>query len=501
MNKYLKNLIESKAVVAGRVIIDNGFIIFQREDDLENIENIPEEELGFATTAMGRAIFKVSKDGKIINYKGVDSHLDNTEASLMNLVSVEAACIPNLNKSYKDSIYPMNLVVFYGKRPDIRIRGASPFEDLEIEADINSRMQGNGIKLPTIREVKEFSEEFALKYGLPIKVEGNFGEFDSDCQQEDSERKSRLRDNPNLKYDEVVIPGKRPETLGEYFKRTNIYTRLEFIDFAENNGFKIEDFIEYVDKTYSLGQRYGQTERHLENPFRISDIEYYTKVGDIETLENIISFSESVQSSNEPMENFFAKQMGKNIANMLNSGWMCENFSHRQDYTLAGEMCDDSYFFLPDRLKQVESYSDGKRQAIKKDLKSKYFYQIYALSSTIKVLEDEMSLRGKSEEEIQSVFDDFINEFSENLNLQQITNVVGVDANLAFEILVKKPTNYKNKLAEKVRREGIVYDDEILHSHEGNNAFFNKVSMGIANSLGIEISFYTPQQDDGLNLE
>ena len=41
----------------------------------------------------------------------------------------------------------------------------------------------------------------------------------------------------------------------------------------------IEDFVKTVDSSYSLGQRYGQAQRLVESPFRISDLEYYVKTG------------------------------------------------------------------------------------------------------------------------------------------------------------------------------------------------------------------------------
>lgn len=495
MNTYLKNLIKLGSVVAGKILIENGFVIFEREDNLEKLNEIDEKDIAFATTAMGRAIFQIDSDGKIINIKGVDSHLNNVESASMSLVSAEAIYIPNENKNYQDSTYPLNLVIFPGNRPDIRIRGASPLEDLEIEADINSKMQGTGIKLPKIKSVREFSEEFAIKYGLPIKIDGNIEEFDSNYKQEDLKRKKYLREIYGDNYKEIIIRGKRPETLGEYFRRKEIFERPEILEFVREKSFEIDDFIRYVDSSYSLGQRYGQAERILKNPFRIADIEYYVKRGDIEILENIISFSESLQETKEPMENYFAKQMGENLGHMLNSGWMCENLSHRQDYTLAGEMCDDSYSYLPDKILETQKYEDGKRIAIQKDLIKRYFYQIFGLGATIKVLEDEMKLRGKTKEQIESVFDDFMNSFNSTLDLEKVNSVIGIDSKKIFEILVKKPTDYQKLISSKITKEGVVFDDEILFSHKDNNSFFNKISFRLADMMGIKRSFYSEKDD------
>ena len=486
MNQSFEELVKQKAVVFGRIINENGFIVFQREDDIKKLNEIPEVELGFATLAMGRAVFQILPDGKIINYKGVDSHLENEESASKNLVGAKTAYISRPNKSYRDSMYPLNLVIFPGNRADMRIRGASPLEDLEIEADINSKMQGNGIKLPRIKVVREFTEEFALKYGLPIKVRGDLSEFKSDYKQEDLERKHRLMQNGDLVYHETVESGKRPESLREYFKRTGMYKNPELLEFAQANGFGIENFVQNVDSSYSLGQRYGQTERHLQNPFRISDIEYYIKMGRVDIIKNIVTFSESVQETNETMENYFARQMGTNLANMLNSGWICENFAHRQDFTLAGEMCDDTYKYFPEEFEYAKKYDDGKRKAVQKELRSKYICQIFALSSTIKVLQDEMILRKKSPDEIKGVYETFIKTFVRTVDLDKVTEVIHVDAKKIFGLLAKTPQNFLEKMAEKQDKSGVSYDKEILQSHQNNKGFFNQVSASIVEGFGIK---------------
>ena len=445
MNEYIKNLIELKAVIAGRIKRENGFIVFERVDE-KDIEQIPENELGFATTGMGRAIFKFGENNGILNYKGVDSHLLNEELITQSLVGGTAAYIGRENNSYQDSVYPINLLVFQGERPDIRIRGASPLEDLEIEGQINSLMQGKGIKLPKINYIKEFSEEFSLKYGLPLKIEGSYAEFDSDYKDEDSERKEYLSKIYGEYYIEEYTPGKRPETLGEYFERLKITEAPEFLKFIEevsrsqNKKFEIQDFINYVDEDYSLGQRYGQTERIIESPFRIADLEYYTKQGNIEVLENIVAFTESVQPDKVPFEKYFAKQMGINLANMMNNGWCLNNFSHRQDYTLAGEMCDDSYDYLPDKIKQVELKNKddlGKIKAVKSNYRLKFFLQTYVLSSNIKILEEEMNLRGKKVD--KPLLDEFLDSLIKNLDLERVSLNLSNNPNTAkkaFEVLI-----------------------------------------------------------------
>jgi hypothetical protein len=495
MNKYIKRLIELGAVVGGKITNEYGFTTFERLQN-EELEKIDEKDLGFATKAMGRAIFKIDENGKIINYKGVDSHLENDESASATLVGSSTLNISKDNQSYKDSTYPINFVIFQGKRPDIRIRGASPLEDLEIEAYINSRMQNNGIKLPQIKKVREFNQEFLKKYSLPIKIDGSFEEFSSDYTEENHKMKEYLKQNYGENYVEENSNGKRPEKLSEYFKRLKIDQNEDLVKLLENNNFSVDDFINSVDTSYSLGQRYGQTERIVENPFRIADIEYYTNKKDVETIENIIAFSEDIQKLDEPLENYIAKQMGKNLGYMMNSGWMCENYVHRQDYSLAGEMCDDSYVYLPDALEKDKKYSVGKCSAMQKQHKKLYFYQMYAISSTVKVLEDEMKLRGKSAEEIKQVEQDFISSFTNNLDLDKVTEFVGVPAKKVFTALVQTPTNYEKLIASRETKNGIQLNEEILYAYKGDNAFFDSISAGVAEKLEIKRNFLTQRNNE-----
>ena len=165
MNKHIKEMIQRNMIFGGKITRDNGVVMFERLS-LEELEKLDESEIAFATQSMGRAVFTIDSNGRIKNYKGVDSHLDNKEISPAELVGAKSVYVSNPGKSYLESTYPINLVIFLGKKVDVRIRGGSPLEDLEIEADINSKMQGMGIKLPQILSVKEIPYELAKSIGL-----------------------------------------------------------------------------------------------------------------------------------------------------------------------------------------------------------------------------------------------------------------------------------------------------------------------------------------------
>jgi len=500
LNKNLKEMIQKNMLFGGRLSNNNGFIMFERLS-LEELEKLDESEIAFATQSMGRAIFTIDSTGKIRNYKGVDSHLDNKEISPTDLVGAKSVYVANTGKSYTESTYPINLVIFLGKKIDVRIRGASPLEDLESEADINAKMQGMGIKLPQIVCVKEFPHELARSIGLPTKIQGSYEEFTSDYAEEDKERKENLRNVYGESYIVEEVQGLRPERISEYFARIGVFESEQFQQFGEENGVTIEAFADYVDKVYSLGQRYGQSERIVENPFRISDLEYYIKKGDVGTIQNIVAFSEELQRGQVPMENVFARQMGINIANMMNVGWMCENFVHRQDYTLAGEMCDDAYFDVIEHLRGIAERNkdnEGKRKTLRNDVIRKYFSQLYLIGSNIKVLQDEMSLRGKTKEEIDSVMLEYVESFAQTINFEEIGKKFSVEPEKiksVFMRLIGVPRDYAQIMAGESRKDGMVYDEAILFAHRGNNEFYNELSARLAEQLHIDRSMLLEGKD------
>ena len=500
MNKHIKSMIEKGMIVGGKISTIDGFVMFQRVS-LEELEQLDETEIAFATQSMGRAIFQIDSNNKIRNIKGVDSHLDNKESALVQLSGADTMPITTDGKEVLESTHPINLIVQPGKKLDIRIRGTSPLEDIEIEADINAKMQHLGIKLPQIESVREYPYKLAQQLGLPTKITGSYDEFTSEYREENDQRKRNLHTIYGERYEEDLPEGLRPERVSEYFKRIGVIDSEEFKAFAERNNFTVNDFIEYVDKSYSLGQRYGQAVRRMESPFRISDIEYYVENNDIRAIQDIVEFTQENQGTETAFENLFAKQMGTNIALMMNKGWMCENFVHRQDYSLTGEMCDDSYFDLTEKLKELavrHKDDKGKYEAISNDFKRKFFSQIYLISSNIKVLQDEMQMRGKQPEEIESVMMDFIESFAQSIDFKEMANTFGKkeqDIKEAFSNLIGVPRDYTKMMAGESRADGMIYDEAILRAHQGNNVFYNELSDKLAERLHIDRSFISAKKD------
>lgn len=594
LNKYIKSMVEKGMIIGGKISTIDGFVMFQRVP-LEELEQLDETEIAFATQSMGRAIFQIDSNNKIRNIKGVDSHLDNKENALVQLSGSATMPITTDGKDYLESTHPINLMVQPGKKLDIRIRGTSPLEDIEIEADINAKMQHLGIKLPQIESVREYPYELSEQLGLPTKIIGSYDEFTSDYRKENNQRKKNLHTIYGERYEEDLPDGLRPEKTSEYFRRIGVIDSEEFKLFAEGNHFTVNDFIECVDKSYSMGQRYGQAVRIMESPFRISDLEYYVENNDIIAIQDIVEFTQEMQETEVAFENIFAKQMGTNIALMMNKGWMCENFVHRQDYSLVGEMCDDSYFSLIEKMKsadkriqqnnkemeeirrnnpditddkiletreqvdkikfeksrlekqiaelneniengtltltdeekrinffkeeikkkddELEKFQKTKKPIIDyinletdnakteagiKDKKSHFFSQIYFISSNIKVLQDEMQLRGKQPEEIESVMNDFVESFAQNIDFKEMANTFGKkeqDIRDVFSKLIGVPRDYTKTMAGESRAGGMIYDKAILRAHQGNNEFYNNLSAKLAIRLDIDRSMVAESND------
>ncbi len=480
MNLEIKKLIDNGTIICGRIIDENGIVRFERIEPSQ-IENVPEDERGFATASMGRAIFTIDKEGKIHNFKGVDSHLQVSElgpAELVNAKSIEYAP--------RTDWYKVSAVVFNDKKPEIRINGTSPLEDIEIEGDINKRLAEMGIKVPSISYIREIPQDFSIKYGLPIKVDGSLDEFESDYAIEDDERKKRLEEIYGSNYLQELGENQRPESMREYLQRIGFLSSLEVQADIESLGYSMQDFIEAVDSSYSRGQRYGQAERIMGSPFRISDLETCIANGNKEQLQTIMDFSE-MQNGNFTEQ--LAEVFGRNIATLMNNGWECENLIHRQDFSLTGEFCDDSYFDIFEKQEEMkEKYKSEpyKAEALFSEIRRKYTGQVMHIASCIKVVQNAMSITGRSQEQVDSILEKFVESFTYNLDLQKIGELFQIDENAIAETIMSEfrtGQNWTEKMAGQDRKEGLMMDEAIYNSHIGNEDFYAKVSEMITERI------------------
>lgn len=490
MDSKLKKLIESRAIICGRISKENGIVRFERiksdkiSDEMGKIEKIPENERAYATNSMGRAVFSIDEKGKTHNFKGVDSHLDIvSELGTMNLVNAEACeYIQNGNPEG----YRVSAVIFNGEKPEIRINGTSPLEDVEIEGDVNKKLTSMGIKVPYIKYIQEIPQEYSLKYGLPIKVNGSMKDFECRYDKQDDERKARLEKNYGENYTQEIEENQRPETMSEYLKRIGFFDSDKIKENVERKGYSIEEFAKAVDESYSRGQRYGQSERIMDNPFRISDLEICISNENIEQLKAIVEFSE-----NNEKEAFkkLGTNLGKNVALLMNNGWECENLVHLQDFSLAGEFCDDSYFDILEREEQLKEEYKGeeyKVDAFEDESKRKYLGQVMHVASCVKVVQSALQLLGREKEETDKILTEFVGSFTENLDYSKIGELLEVDKEKAEDIFLKEFSNkqdWTKKISKRERAGKIIVDNAEENFHKKNEKFYSKVSKKIGEKM------------------
>ena len=480
MDKEIQKLIEDGILFCGKIIDEDGIVRFERVDS-SMLEDIPEEERAYATSSMGRAIFTIDKNGKTHNFKGVDSRIE-----LSKLGPMELANAKHIEYSQGDDKYKISSVVFVEKRPEIRINGTSPLEDVEIEGDINKRMERMGVKVPQIKYIREIPQEFSKKHGLPIKIDGSLDELESDYVIEDDERKHRLALEYGENYSQDLEVGKRPETLKEFLDRIGFLSSPDVVQNVESLGFSMQDFIDAVDKNYSRGQRYGQAERVMDSPFRITDLEANVKNESKDKVQSLMDFSEKLDPN---FPNDMAEIFGKNIAILMNNGWEVENFMMRQDFSLIGEFCDDAYIDIIEKRDNLSrKYQDKPYIADAEfaEMKRKFTGQVMHVASCIKVVQDAMQMIGKSQKELDDLLDTFVDGFVQNLDMQKLAKLFNVNEQVIQGALVNEfsqKQNWVEKMAGLNRKGGIILDPQVLNAHQGNEEYYDKVSEIIADRL------------------
>lgn len=174
---------------------------------------------------------------------------------------------------------------------------------------------------------------------------------------------------------------------------------------------------------------------------------------------------------------------------MMSNGWECENLIHRQDFSLTGEFCDDSYFDIFEKqaeMKEKYKTEPYKADALMGEIRRKYTGQVMHIASCIKVVQSAMSMTGKSQEQIDSILETFVGSFANNLDLQKIGQLFQIDENSVEETFMSEfrvGQNWTEKMAGQDRKEGLVMDEAIYNSHIGNEEFYAKVSEMITERI------------------
>lgn len=427
-----KKLVLNHVLIPGVYYIEEGNIVFDSislEDYQNRVKLGIDDNVAYYTRSMGRGIFTVGKNGEIINYKGVDSGLDSGEVKKCNISS-----LLNRNQSRHEIVVTYFKHGSYSghiKKPQIRVKGASQLQDLISEYEkLNKYKQCQLIKFPEIFQVKPLTQNFCLKYDLPIQVEIT-EDFIRRMQNEDNsdERKgvvgkSRIHCIEQLRK-LGVSENTRFQTWQEYFDSLSDQEKksLQYVP-------ELQTAISEEDRRYGLGAMFGQAKRVLENPFRISDLDYYVKHKDSAAVVSILEYSQLFYDEDFLLT--YADIMGKNVAGFMNQKIANHLWSHRQDFALSAEICDEAYNDVSINISKDDYYRQYKRlQKSKYDNgfenisfiiedQVKYYAQIFLFASNMKVIENAYILSGIN------VPDNYQNRFIESFidNLANRENVV-----------------------------------------------------------------------------
>ena len=378
----MKKLIELGIVIPGRFSGTPGNITYMPisiEEYMKALENGDTQNLAYNTRTMGRGIFTIGSNGEILNYKGVDSKLKNEDSIA---VSSTEGTIETINE--QDS-YGIKVNHFIDRnsiqgsekiRLEFRIKGASQYQNLLVEKlkndDIRKRDSHRLIKLPQIDYPTPLSAEMCERFDLPriVNVTDDFmakldpNSYAGYCL-------ARMKQNG--------IPfEKRNELWKEYFESHHN---------EKINDKSLMEVVQKEDSTYGLGAIFAQTTRVLENPFRIMEVQYFLSNNNIEALNAILDFS--VQGNADFFRNY-ATISAKNAAGFINLKLAMNNFEHRQDYPLSGEICDDAYDDVSNNLYALNPSREDQFK------KMQYYSQIFIFATNMKVLEDAFRLTGRA---------------------------------------------------------------------------------------------------------
>ena len=443
LDEHLKmqQLVEAGVIIPGFTTLEEGvrkyeplskeaYKMFMNSGKIEN--------LAYNTYSMGRGIFTVSGDGKIINIKGVDSRLPDEEN-----ISVQTTDCEIEDVSAAIGVFEMphriTCVHFAHQKPEIRVRGSSQFQNLLIEKKKLDEMRAKDIKkelkLPEITSVTAFSDMFCALHGLPRKklMDRDFIEMLKQRQVDALGSTSGLRGD----YGFICLSYLKGSGLnnGEIKFRSEYWSEWYSRLLPEQQEKISDETIEVLrseDQTYELGAMFGQAERILETPFRISDLAYFVKNEEKDKVAAILDFEAS--NRNEDFLSYYAKTVGRNAAGLLNIGYATNNFLHRQDYALSGELCDDTYDDVSgymEKAKMLPALKEGE-EPTEEHLRlwaahNDFYGQVFLMASNMKVIEDAYRLTGKEvPENYQDLFiDELLSHINNrNLNMRALYNFI-----------------------------------------------------------------------------
>ena len=399
-HKKLQKLVETGALIPGVYSGKVGSMTYTPisiEEYLNKVKCGDIFYLAYNTRTMGRGIFTLGNEGEIINFKGVDSHLQNEDSIAVSKTEGHLEVIT------EQSSYGINVAHFIDRsketpegkeRMEFRIKGASQFQNIlaeKIKRDlIEKKDKQHFIKLPNLDMPTPFTEEFCERFDLPREVELT-DEFIDGLEDESYGKYCYDYLNSN-----GIIVNSRNQLWHEYFREKKS-SRLQDETFR--------NLLDREDETYGLGAIFGQTTRVLDNPFRIMELDYYIKNNDVNAVSAIMEYS--MERCGGDLLSEYSAISARNAAGFMNLNLSFSNFEHRQDYPLSGEICDDAYDDISSSLYTTNPTREDEYK------KLKYRNQIYIWITNMKIIENAYKLLGM--EIPQGYRESFIETFYESL--------------------------------------------------------------------------------------
>ena len=405
-----------------------------------------------STVAMGKAACIEHQtrigntDYNFVQWKGVGENRVNEQGQK----KIEAKGGTMLFPLGKENAMPL-FVAEVDEKLLVRFMGAAYHEDLLLEEKQSKLMEQYGLRMPKILTTIKFSRQFCIDNNLPIP--------DNDDPED--------------------IAGQNPvqhiEANKERINDPELYKKMV-------GSYEVQDY-----KSAILGQNV----RAFRNVWRVSELEEAMKEKDqekrIEKVSSILDASRLILAkefgedmSNENFLKTFSKLLGRQTAilleNRINQGAMN---NHKQDITLAAEICDfDGYQLNEDYLNDEKNRpawvgsDEARKKEWTKEKELALYRQILLVGSHIKPVIEALRQGGNETPEV-SIVKTYVNSIITNLtpkakknlalfletaeNFQDIKDIAGYDLqtqeNLAgyqnfFDLIVKE---IKGK-TEKVQR-------------------------------------------------
>lgn len=400
-HRQMKKLVETGALIPGVYSGKVGSMTYTPisiEEYLNKVKFGNIFGLAYNTRTMGRGIFTLGNEGEIINFKGVDSHLQNENSIAISKTEGDLEAIT------EQSSYGINAVHFIDRskanpegkeRIEFRIKGASQFQNIlaeKIKRDlIEKKDKKHLVKLPELDIPTPFTREFCEKFDLPRVVELTDEFIDG------LESGSYAKYCYNYLNSNGITITTRNQLWNEYFKDKNP-SRLQDKTFR--------DLLDREDGTYGLGAIFGQTTRVLDNPFRIMELDWYIKNNDTNAVSAIMDYS--MKKCKGDLLSCYSVISARNAAGFMNLNLSFSNFEHRQDYPLSGEICDDAYDDISSSLNATNPTRDDNYKRLE------YRNQVYIWITNMIIIENAYKLIGR--EIPQGYKEGFLKTFYESLD-------------------------------------------------------------------------------------